>query len=144
LEEIVKRSAERIFVPLTVGGGIRSVDDANNLLKAGADKIAVNTAAIQRPALIAELVEAFGSQCVTVSIQAKHRGGAAYECLTDNARETTGQSVFDWAQKVVTLGAGEILLTSVDREGTGKGYELELIRRVTQSVPVPAAQLRCR
>jgi len=137
LEEIVRRTAEKIFIPLTVGGGIRSVKDIENLLRAGADKVAINTAAIIHPALISEGAKVFGSQCVVLSVQAKQRHPGKYECLTDNAREETGLDVFEWIRKAVDLGAGEILLTSVDREGTGKGYDIELTSAVAKMVGVP-------
>lgn len=137
LEDIVRRAAEKIFIPLTVGGGIRSVDDIRKLLRAGADKVAINTAAIKNPRLITEGARHFGSQCIVVSIQAKYRGEDRYECLTDNAREKTGLDVIEWVRKAVDLGAGEVFLTSVDRDGTGKGYDLELVRQVSESVNVP-------
>ena len=137
LVEIVSRAAERIYIPLTVGGGIRSVEDIQRLLRAGADKVAINTAAIKRPELISEGARAFGSQCIVLYVEAKQRGPGVYECLTDNAREKTGVDVFDWVQRAVELGAGEILLTSIDREGTGRGYDLELTSKVAETVDVP-------
>lgn len=137
LDETVRRSAEQIFVPLTVGGGIRTVEDIHRLLRAGADKVAINTAAIKNPELIREGARAFGSQCIVLYVEAKSRAPGRYECLTDNARERTGIDVMEWVRKAVDLGAGEILLTSVDREGTGKGYDLELTARVAQEVGVP-------
>lgn len=137
LEEIVRKTAEKIFIPLTVGGGVRSVKDMENLLRAGADKIAINTAAILNPALISEGAKVFGSQCIVLSVQAKERGPGKYECLTDNAREETGIDVFDWVRRAVDLGAGEILLTSVDRDGTGRGYDIGLTSTVAMMVSVP-------
>lgn len=137
LTEIVKRAAENIFVPLSVGGGIRSVEDIRILLRAGADKVAINTAAIKNPLLIREGAREFGSQCIVISIQALKRGPGCYECLTDNAREKTGVDVYEWVKKVVDMGAGEILLTSVDREGTGKGYDIELTATVAKMVGIP-------
>lgn len=137
LAEIVSRTAEYIYIPLTVGGGIRSVDDVQRLLRAGADKVAINTAAIKNPRLIKDCARAFGSQCIVLYIEAKHRGPRKYECLTDNARERTGLDVFDWVRTAVELGAGEILLTSVDKEGTGKGYDVELISMVAEMVDIP-------
>lgn len=137
LLEIVKRTAEHVFIPLTAGGGIRSIDDIRSLLRAGADKVAINTAAIHNPLFIKEAAKTFGSQCIVLSVQAKARGGGEYEALTDNAREKTGKNVYDWVKEAVDLGAGEVLLTSVDREGTGKGYDIELIRKVSESVAVP-------
>lgn len=139
LTEIVRKTAENIFIPLTVGGGIRTVEDVRELLRAGADKVAINTAAVERPALIRETAGMFGSQCIVGSIQAK-RVGDRYIVFTDNARENTGRDVFAWAEELVTLGAGELLVTSVDREGTGKGYDVELVRTLAErhSVPVIA------
>ncbi|HWA36220.1 MAG TPA: imidazole glycerol phosphate synthase cyclase subunit [Burkholderiales bacterium] len=137
LTEIVKRTAERVFVPMTVGGGIRSVDDAKELLRAGADKVAINTAAVARPALIQEISRRFGSQCMVLSIEAKRVGAGKWEVYTDNGRERTGLDVLDWARRAVELGAGEILLTSVDQEGTRKGFDVPLVRAVSTGVPVP-------
>lgn len=137
LSEIVKRAAEHIFIPLTVGGGIRSVQDIQTMLRSGADKVAINTGAIKNPQLIRDGARAFGSQCIVLYVEAKRRGPSRYECLTDNARERSGVDVFDWVRRAVDLGAGEILLTSVDREGTGKGYDLELTAAVADLVGVP-------
>lgn len=137
LQEIVERTAERIFVPMTVGGGIRSVEDIRRMLRAGADKVAINTAAIKNPRLIAEGADAFGSQCIVLSVEARRLPSGGYECLTDNGREKTGKDVVEWIDEAVALGAGEVLLTSVDQEGTGKGYDIELTRRVANSVTVP-------
>jgi len=136
LTEIVKKTAERIFIPLTVGGGVRSVEDIRSLLRAGADKVAINTAAVHRPELIAEGARAFGSQCIVSSIQAKKINGQ-YIAMTDNAREVSGKRVFDIVRQLVDNGAGEILLTSVDMEGTGRGYDIELVSKVAESVEVP-------
>lgn len=137
LVDIVRRAAQEIFIPLTVGGGVRSVDNIRELLRAGADKVAINTGAIKNPDLISDGARAFGAQCIVLYVEAKKRDGERYECLTDNAREATGVDVFEWIKKAVGLGAGEILLTSVDNEGTGKGYDLELISRVSDMVDVP-------
>lgn len=137
LLEIVKRAAEQIFIPLTAGGGIRTIDDIRNLLRAGADKVVINTAAIRNPGFIKEASRIFGSQCIVVSIEAKFREEGRYEALTDNGREKTGRDVFDWAREAVGLGAGELLITSIDREGTAKGYDIELIKRIAESVSVP-------
>jgi len=114
LLEIVRATAEKIFIPLTVGGGIRSIEDIRNLLRAGADKVAINTAAINNPDLIKEAAKTFGSQCIVVSIEAKKKEGGAYEAYTDNGREMTGVEVLSWAKRAVDLGAGEILVTSID------------------------------
>lgn len=137
LTDIVRYTAENVFIPLTVGGGIRSIDDVNTLLRAGADKIAINTAAIGRPALLSEIAGRFGSQCLVLSIEAKRKSGGGWECFTDNGREHTGQDVVAWAMRGAELGAGEILLTSIDREGTRKGFELDLVRAVTSAVRIP-------
>lgn len=137
LSEIVQHAARDVFVPMTVGGGIRTVEDATNILRCGADKVAVNTAATARPAIITEIARRFGSQCMVLSIEAKRMGHQRWEAFTDNGREETGLDVIDWVKEGVALGAGEILLTSVDREGTRKGYDVELIRAVTQEVSVP-------
>lgn len=137
LLDIVKRTTQDVFIPITSGGGIRSVDDVRMMLRAGADKVAINTAAIKRPELISEVSNTFGSQCMVLSIQAKKIAPGKWECYYDNGREHTGRDVVDWAQEGVALGAGEILLTSVDREGTAKGFDVELIRTVSSSVPIP-------
>jgi cyclase len=124
LEEIIQNAAKDVFVPMTVGGGIRSVEDATNLLRCGADKVAVNTAAVANPQLISGISQRFGSQCMVLSIEAKQVGPDKWEVFTDNGRERTGLDVIDWVKKGVDLGAGEILLTSVDREGTRKGFDI--------------------
>jgi cyclase len=137
LSEVVSLTARHVFVPLTVGGGIRSVEDATELLRAGADKVAINTAATKRPTLISEIAHRFGSQCMVLSIEAKRTGPGRWEAYTDNGRERTGRDVVAWAQEGARLGAGEILVTSVDREGTRKGFDLELLAAVAPAVPVP-------
>ncbi|MDR7556204.1 MAG: imidazole glycerol phosphate synthase subunit HisF [Armatimonadota bacterium] len=140
LLEVVRRTAEQVFIPLTVGGGVRSADDIRALLLAGADKVAVNTAAVARPALIADAADRFGSQCVVVAIDAKRReedGRVWYEVMTHGGRRPTGLDAVAWAREAARLGAGEILLTSVDRDGTEEGYELELTRRVAEAVTIP-------
>jgi len=137
LSDIIRRTAENIFIPITVGGGIRSVDDARHILRSGADKVAINTAAVARPELISEVAYRFGSQAMVLSIEAKQIAPGKWEAYTDNGRERTGLDVIEWVQRGVELGAGEVLLTSVDREGTRKGFELDLIRGVSQSVSVP-------
>jgi cyclase len=137
LADIVSAAARDIFVPMTVGGGIRSVDDAMQLLRAGADKVAVNTAAVGNPPLITEIARHFGSQCMVLSIEAKQVGPQYWEVYTDSGRERTGLDVVEWAKRGVALGAGEVLLTSVDREGTRKGYDIELVRAVAAVVSVP-------
>jgi cyclase len=137
LGDIVKSAAENVFVPMTVGGGIRSVEDATHLLRCGADKVAVNTAAVLQPKLITDIARRFGSQCMVLSIEAKQTELNRWEVFTDNGRERSGLDVIEWVKKGVQLGAGEILLTSIDREGTRKGFDIDLIRAVTQEVSVP-------
>lgn len=137
LQDIVRRTAEKVFVPVTVGGGLRSVDDVRQILLAGADKAAVNTAAIGRPQLISQVAEHFGSQCMVLSIEAKQQAPGKWECYTDNGRERTGRDVIEWAKQGQALGAGEILITSVDREGTRKGFDLDLVKSVTNAVTIP-------
>jgi imidazole glycerol-phosphate synthase subunit HisF len=137
LGEIVQNAAQDVFVPMTVGGGIRSVDDATYLLRSGADKVAVNTAAVANPRLISDIARRFGSQCMVLSIEAKHIGPERWEVYTDNGREKTGLDVIAWVKQAVALGAGEILLTSVDREGTRKGFDIAMVKAVTQEVGVP-------
>ena len=136
LHAIVENTTKEIFVPVTVGGGIRNVEDARRLLNCGTEKIAVNTAAVKRPKLISELAEAFGSQAVVVSIEAK-REGEDWEAYVDNGRERSGLDVLDWASCVEQLGAGEILLTSVDKEGTRKGFDIDLVRAVSGNLDIP-------
>lgn len=137
LSEIVSRAADRIFIPITVGGGIRSVDDARHILRSGADKIAINTAAVARPELISEVAHHFGSQAMVLSVEAKKIADGKWEAYTDNGRERTGLDVVDWVKKGVALGAGEVLITSVDREGTKKGFDTHLVKSVSDSVEVP-------
>lgn len=137
LTEIVRRAAHHVFVPMTVGGGVRSVADVRSLLRSGADKVAVNTGAIARPELIREVAETFGSQCMVISIEAKRTSNLGWEVYTDNGRERTGRDVIEWAQEAQHLGAGEVLLTSVDQEGTGKGFDCALTSAVSQSLTIP-------
>ncbi len=138
LTEIVRRTAENVFIPITVGGGIRSLADVETMLRSGADKVAINTAAIARPELVEEIARRFGSQCMVLSIEAKQRqGGQGWEAFTDNGREHTGREVVAWAREAAERGAGEILLTSVDREGTRKGFDIPLVRAVSEAVSVP-------
>jgi cyclase len=137
LHEIVSRAARDIFVPLTVGGGIRSIDDVRTMLRAGADKCAINTAAIRRPELIGEIAQVFGSQCMVLGVEAKRLGPGKWECFTDNGREFTGVDAVEWCRKGYESGAGEILLTSVDQEGTRKGFDIPLIEAVSKVVPIP-------
>jgi len=137
LSDIIRRAANHIYIPITVGGGIRSLDDVHNMLRSGADKVAINTAAIARPALITEVARRFGSQCIVLSVEAKRTGPGRWEAYTDNGREHTGLDVIDWIVQAVALGAGEILLTAVDQEGTRKGLDIELLRAVNARVNVP-------
>lgn len=138
LHDIIRNTADDIFVPLTVVGGLRSVHDVRGVLLAGADKVGINTAATKRPELIREVSETFGSQCMVLSIEAKQVGAGKWEVYTDNGRERTGLDVVEWAAQGVSLGAGEIMLTSVDREGTREGYDLDLIAAVSRAIgPVP-------
>ena len=132
----VRQAAEEIFIPLTVGGGIRSLDDIVEALRNGADKVAINTAATKNPALLKEASMAFGSQCIVLSVEAKRRG-SYWEVLTDNGRETTGMDVLEWVVQAEELGVGEILITSVDQEGTRKGFDNELILAVSERVSLP-------
>ncbi|MFC5401725.1 imidazole glycerol phosphate synthase subunit HisF [Cohnella soli] len=137
LSDIVSYTAQNVFIPITVGGGIRSTDDAKSLLRAGADKVAVNTAATRNPQLISDIATTFGSQCMVLSIEAKKLADHKWEVYIENGRERTGLDVVEWAKLGVERGAGEILLTSVDQEGTRKGFDVELIRAVSTAVPIP-------
>jgi cyclase len=134
--DVVRRTAEGIYMPLTVGGGVRSVDDVRRLLRAGADKVSLNTAAIQQPEVIREAAESFGSQCIVVAIDAR-RENDHWGVYTHGGRRPTGRDAVAWSQEAVALGAGEILLTSMDRDGTKDGYDLNLTRAVSQAVSVP-------
>ncbi|MBR0086056.1 MAG: imidazole glycerol phosphate synthase subunit HisF [Lachnospiraceae bacterium] len=135
--DLVRRVAEQLFIPFTVGGGIRTVEDFRAILREGADKISVNSAAIERPELIAEAAEKFGSQCVVVAIDAKRIGPGKWTVYKHGGRIDTGLDALEWARKVYELGAGEILLTSMDADGTKAGYDLELTRRIADLVPIP-------
>ena len=150
--DVVSRTAEMVFIPFTVGGGVRSVEDARLLLRAGADKVGVNTAAVDRPDLVAELADEFGSQCVVVAVDARrhrHRdarrqrdgsgadGPLGWEVFTHGGRTPTGLDALEWAERCAVIGAGEILLTSMDRDGTRDGFDLELTREVSRRCPVP-------
>ena len=137
LMEIVERTAEKIFVPLTVGGGVRSIEDFNSLLRAGADKVAINTAATKNPKLISQAAKRFGSQCVVLSIEAKRQLNGSWEAYIENGREKTGMDAIAWAKKGEDLGAGEIIVTSIDQEGTRKGMDCELINAIVNSVRLP-------
>jgi imidazole glycerol-phosphate synthase subunit HisF len=135
--ELARRTADDVFVPFTIGGGIRSVADAQAVLDAGADKVSVNSAAVARPGLVAELAEVFGAQCVVLAIDARRREDGGWEVVVAGGRQPTGRDAVAWAGAAVELGAGEILLTSMDRDGTKDGYDLELIAAVAGAVDVP-------
>jgi cyclase len=137
LYDVVRRTAEQCFMPLTVGGGVRAPEDVRKLLLAGADKVSINTAAVQRPELVREAAEKFGAQCVVVAIDAKATGPRKWEVFTHGGRNATGLDAIAWAERMASLGAGEILLTSMDRDGTKAGFDLALTRAVAEAVPVP-------
>ncbi len=134
--DVVARTAEQCFMPLTVGGGVRAVDDVRRLLLAGADKVSINTAAVKRPKFVAEAAEKFGTQCIVVAIDAKSRGDG-FEVFTHGGRTPTGIDAVEWARRVVALGAGEILLTSMDRDGTRQGFDLPLTRAIADAIGIP-------
>jgi len=136
--DIVRRTAEQVFIPLTVGGGVRSVEDVRKLLRAGADKVAINTAAIRDPDMLRDATLAFGSQCIVIAIDARARNGGGWEVVVEGGRTPTGIDAVEWAARTTDeFGAGEVLLTSMDRDGTKDGYDLELTRAVAESVTVP-------
>jgi cyclase len=137
LSHIIERAVKSVFVPITVGGGIRTIEDAKHMLRSGADKVAVNTAVVANPELIRQMAERFGSQCVVLSIEAIKVAPGKWEAYTDNGREKTGLDVIEWAKQAVALGAGEVLVTSINHEGTKQGFEIDLIRAVSEAVPVP-------
>jgi cyclase len=137
LSEIIKDAVRDIFVPMTVGGGIRSIGDVTEILRAGADKVAINTAAVANPQLISDIARHFGSQCMVLSIEAKQLGPERWEVYTNNGREKTGLDVIEWVRRGVEMGAGEILLTSIDREGTRKGFDISLVHAVSSVTTVP-------
>ena len=139
LLDVVARTAETVFMPLTVGGGVRELQDIRDLLNAGADKVSINTAAVERPDLVRAACERFGSQCIVVAIDAKRSGGGAsrWEVFTHGGRTPTGLDAVEWARRMEGVGAGEILLTSMDRDGTKEGYDIELTRAIADAVRVP-------
>jgi len=134
---VVEEAAAELFVPMTVGGAIRSIEDIVSALRSGADKVAINTAALQRPEFLTEAAETFGRQCIVLSVEAKRRDARKWEALTDNGREQTGIDVLDWVVEAEARGIGEILVTSVDMEGTEKGFDIELVKAVRDRVSVP-------
>jgi cyclase len=134
---VIERVAEQVFIPLTVGGGVRKVEDVRKLLNAGADKVSINTAAVENPQLVADCAQRFGSQAIVVAVDAKSAGTGRWEVYTHGGRRPTGKDAVEWAARMAALGAGEILLTSMDRDGTKSGFDLELTRAVARAVPVP-------
>ena len=137
LSKLIKKACKDIFIPITVGGGIRTINDIKNALKSGADKVAINTQTVKDPNFIAQSSKIFGSQCIVSSIEAKTTKDGKWEVYIDNGREPTGKDVIKWAKHVEELGAGEIMLTSIDKEGTKKGFDIDLCKRVAQSVSIP-------
>ncbi len=137
LHDIITETAKKIFIPITVGGGLRTISDIKEVLRVGADKVCLNTAAIKNPELIKEASRMFGSSTIVVAIEAINDGDGKYLAYTDNGREYTGIDVFEWAQKIDELGAGEIVITSVDKEGTGEGFDVELISKISNLVSIP-------
>ena len=137
LTDIIRNAADQIYIPITVGGGIRSLDEVSNLMCSGADKVAINTAAIARPALISEVSRRFGAQCMVLGVEAKRVEPGRWEAFTDNGRERSGRDVIEWVRQAAELGVGEILLTSVDQEGMRKGFDVDLLQQVCDAVRVP-------
>ncbi|GLQ05253.1 imidazole glycerol phosphate synthase subunit HisF [Sneathiella chinensis] len=135
--DVVRRTAEQCFMPLTVGGGVRQVEDVRKLLLAGADKVSINTAAVHRPEFVREAAQKFGNQCIVVAVDAKQTGPGKYEIFTHGGRNATGIDAVEWAQRMAEYGAGEILLTSMDRDGTREGFNIPLTRAIADAVPVP-------
>jgi cyclase len=136
--DVVRRTAEQVFIPFTIGGGIRTVDDIRRLLQNGADKVSLNTAAVKRPKLVSAGAESFGSQCIVVAIDAKQKAdGKSWEVYINGGRTPTGRDTIEWAKEVEYLGAGELLVTSMDRDGTKDGYDIELLRRISTAVNIP-------
>lgn len=137
LNDIIRRTSKEIFIPLTVGGGIRTLGDIAQALRAGADKVAINTAALMRPALINKAVQQFGSSTIIGSIQAARQPNGRYRCFTDSGREATNRDAVDWAKEMAERGVGEILITSIDKEGTGKSFDIEIVKMISQNVSIP-------
>ena len=135
--DVVRRTAEQVFMPLTVGGGVRTVDDIRKLLLAGADKVSINTAAVNRPDFVREAAEKFGAQCIVVAVDAKQTAHGTWQVFTHGGRNATGLDAVEWARRMAAYGAGEILLTSMDRDGTKAGFDIALTRAVSDAVPVP-------
>jgi imidazole glycerol-phosphate synthase subunit HisF len=137
LNDVIRKAAKKIFIPLTVGGGIKNIDDISLLLNSGADKVAINTAAVNNPSLIKESANKFGSQCIVISVQAKRIKNNEWEAFTETGRERSGRDVLEWIDEAISLGAGELLLTSIDNDGTKKGFDIDLIKAVTKLCSVP-------
>lgn len=137
LFHIIEKACENVFIPITIGGGIRSIENIGEALKAGADKIALNTQAIKTPEIISQAAKIYGSQCIVGSIEAKSKGDGKWEAYTDNGREPSGLDVIEWAVELERLGAGELMITSIDQEGTKKGFEIDLIKKITDLVSIP-------
>lgn len=135
--DLLKSVTENIFIPITVGGGIRSIHDINNLLRSGADKIAINTYAVKHPEFLSEAVREFGSQCIVLYVEAKKQPNGDYEAYTDGGRERSGLEVMSWIKRAIDLGIGEILLTSVDQDGTRRGFDIELLKKISTFSPIP-------
>ncbi len=137
LGDILRDTTESVFIPITAGGGVRTLQDVETMMRCGADKVAINTAAVKRPRFIEEIAMRFGSQCCVLSVEAKQSGSLRWEAYTDNGREHTGLDVVEWVRRAADLGAGEVLLTSVDREGTRRGFDVALTRAVADAVSIP-------
>ncbi|KOY85740.1 hypothetical protein AD998_05845 [bacterium 336/3] len=137
LQDIISRTAKEIFIPLTVGGGLRTIEDIRNVLKAGADKVSLNTAAIANPKIIKDASLKFGASTIVVAIEAIKQSNGEYLCYTDNGREYTGKNALEWAMEAESLGAGELVITSVDKEGTGSGFDFELVQQIAEKVSIP-------
>lgn len=137
LDQIITKTAQNIFIPLTVAGGIRTIADIKRILKAGADKVSINTAAIHHPQFISEAANIFGASTIAVTIEAIKQSDGSYLAFTDNGREQTDKEVVSWAQEATSLGAGEIIITAVDREGTAEGFDLQLLKKIRQKISVP-------
>jgi cyclase len=136
--DVVRRTAEEVFIPFTIGGGIRSVDDIRKMLQYGADKVSLNTAAVKQPALVSDGAESFGTQCIVVAIDAKQKAdGSSWDVFINGGRTPTGRDAVEWAKEVEQLGAGELLITSMDRDGTKDGYDLELLKQISKAVNIP-------
>lgn len=134
---IVEKTARKVFIPLTVGGGIRTVEDARMALRSGGDKVSINTQAVKTPRIISQIANAFGSQCTVLSMEVQKKPNGSYECYTDMGRTPTGKNPLSWAKEAVKLGAGEILVTSINQDGTGSGFDIELTKSIVKNVSIP-------